>query len=188
MERGLCCPRSAPHYILGGPGSPGEASQACSWGGEIFRDVPGSLHIAVTVASPLPRARQFLTTETGLEKWLARSASFDPEVGRGYRVELLEGGEVIEGSVQGYDPAFGIAFSFADDAVRRAYGSTVARWSWEALSPDYTLLTLIHSGYGQGDVWQQAYERHLDRWTFYLRNLVSVAAGGKDQRLTRTLP
>ena len=142
----------------------------------------------MTVASPLPRARQFLTTETGLEKWLARSASFDPEVGRGYRVELREGGEVIEGAVQGYDPAFGIAFSFADDAVRRAYGSTVARWSWEALSPDYTLLTLIHSGYGQGDVWQQAYERHLDRWTFYLRNLVFVAAGGKDQRLTRTLP
>ena len=142
----------------------------------------------MTVPSPLPRARQFLTTETGLEKWLARSASFDPEVGRGYRVELREGGEVIEGAVQGYDPAFGIAYSFADDAVRRAYGSTVARWSWEALSPDYTLLTLIHSGYGQGDVWQQAYERHLDRWTFYLRNLVLVAGGGKDERLTRTLP
>ncbi len=140
------------------------------------------------MASSLPKARQFLTTETGIEAWLARSASFDTEVGRGYRIELRESGEVIEGAVQGYDPAFGIAYSFADDAVRRAYGSTVARWSWEALSPDYTLLTLIHSGYGQGDVWQQAYERHLDRWTFYLRNLVLVAGGGKDQRLTRTLP
>lgn len=113
---------------------------------------------------------------------MAGCARFEAEVGRGYRLELHDG-EVIEGSVQGYDPAYGIAFSFVDDAVRRAHGSTVARWSWEGLSPDYTLLTLIQSGYGQGDVWQQAYERHLDRWTFYLRNLVSVVGGGADLRL-----
>ena len=37
---------------------------------------------------------------------MAGCARFEADVGRGYRLELHDG-EVIEGSVQGYDPAYG---------------------------------------------------------------------------------
>jgi hypothetical protein len=52
----------------------------------------------------------------------------------------------------------------------------------QSLSPDYSLVTLIHTGHGQGDAWQKAYESHLALWMAGLRNLASVVNEGKDLR------
>ena len=148
-----------------------------------YREVPEALHVAVTVACPAPRARDLLVTQEGLERWMAAKAEFKPEVGTSYRIELNETSRgSVEGQVTGYDPASGIAYTMTDDAVKKAFGNTVVRWSWEPLSADYTLVTLTQTGHGQGDAWQRAFDHHLKRWTFLLANLTSVVNEGHDQR------
>jgi uncharacterized protein YndB with AHSA1/START domain len=147
----------------------------------MYKDVPDALHLAVTVACPASRVRDLLTTPGGLTSWLATDAEFTAKVGAPYRL-TLSGGQRAEGFVQGYDPACGVAYSFDHDGVRRAFGVTVVRWSWEGLSPDYTLVTLTHTGHSQGDAWQRAYEGHMALWTAALRNLTSVVNDGRDLR------
>ncbi|MCH7553869.1 MAG: SRPBCC domain-containing protein [Chloroflexi bacterium] len=147
----------------------------------MYKDVPDALHVAITAPCSVMRARELLTTPEGLTQWLATDATFSTVVGSEFQL-TLEDGYPVHGSLQGFDPGYGMAYTFTHEAVRKAFGSTLVRWSWEGLSPDYTLLTLIQTGHGQGDAWQQAYEFHLERWTFYLRNLYSVVSCGKDLR------
>ncbi|MCL0102175.1 SRPBCC domain-containing protein [Dehalococcoidia bacterium] len=148
-----------------------------------YREVPEALHIAVTVPCPTPRARDLLVTADGLKRWMATRAEFTPEVGASYHLELDAGGlATVEGQVTGFDPASGIAYTMTDDGVRKAFGNTIVRWSWEPLSADYTLITLTQTGHGQGDSWQRAFDHHLKRWTFLLGNLVSVVTEALDQR------
>ena len=121
-----------------------------------------------------------------MTSWLAALARFEPQIGAEYRLEIEHfGGMVVEGRVQGYDPASGMAYTFEHDLVRKAFGTTVCRWAWEPLSPDFSLVTLVHTGHGQWDAWQQAYELHVKFWTFFLGNLASVVNEGRDQRLER---
>lgn len=147
----------------------------------MYKDVPDAVHVAVTLACPASRARELLTTSKGLTTWLAEEAELSGKVGSRYRIRLANG-EVFEGNIQGYDPAAGISYSFDHEGVRRAFGGTMVRWSWEGLSPDYSLVTLTHTGHGQGDAWQQAYEYHLSLWSTALRNLASVVNEGRDLR------
>ena len=149
----------------------------------MYREVPDALQIVVTLACSLQKARHFLVTEEGLLAWLATEASFTPHVGAGYRLDLAhDGATAIEGRIHGYDPSSGIAYTVSDEFLKKAFGETIAKWAWEPLSGDYTLITLTHTGYGQGDAWQRAFEGHIRSWTFFLANLVSVANEGKDQR------
>ena len=148
----------------------------------MYKEVPDALHLAVTLACSMPKARHLVASEEGLLIWLASQASFTPQVGADYRLDLEQKGAAMQGSIQGYDAASGIVYTVIDEAVKKAFGSTIARWSWEPLSPDFTLVTLTHTGHGQGDVWQRAYEQHVKSWTFYLSNLVSVVNEGRDQR------
>jgi len=146
-----------------------------------YRDVPNALHLSTTLACSVIKARDLLITPEGLKSWLARDAAFSANVGADYRL-LLDDGTRIEGSVQGFDPAAGIAYSFLHDGVRRAFGTTIARWAWDGLSADYTLITLTHTGHAQGEMWQRAYERHLHIWSEGFRNLASVVNEGRDLR------
>ena len=147
----------------------------------MYKDVPDSIHVAVTLACGSAKARDLLVTPRGLTSWLATEAEFTAQVGSSIRLKLA-GGEEIEGSIEGFDAAYGIAYSFVHEGVRRAFGTTVARWSWEGLSPDYALVTLTHTGHGQGDAWQRAYQYHLELWSSSLRNLASVVNEGRDLR------
>ncbi len=147
----------------------------------MYKDVPDALHFAATLACPVSRVRELLTMSQGLLSWLAVEASFTAKVGSPYRL-ALPNGRVFEGVVKGYDAAAGIAYTFDHEGVRRAFGATLVRWSWEGLSPDYSLVTLIHTGHGQGDAWQKAYESHLALWMAGLRNLASVVNEGRDLR------
>lgn len=147
----------------------------------MYKDVPDALHLAVTLACPVSRVRELLVTPKGLTLWLVVAADFEPKVGSPYWFRLANG-QVIEGHIQGFDPAAGVAYTFSHEGVRRAFGSTVVRWSWEGLSPDYSLVTLTHTGHGQGDAWQKAYEAHMALWTAAFRNLASVVNEGKDLR------
>ncbi len=149
----------------------------------MYREVPGALQFAITVSCPVRRARDLLTTAEGLLSWFAVKAEFVSEMGAELQLDIGDRyGGVVEGRIKGYDQGSGIAYTYTDYAVKRAYGVTIARWAWEPLSPDYTLLTLTHTGHSQGDAWQKAFELHLRSWSFYLRNLVSVVNEGKDQR------
>jgi uncharacterized protein YndB with AHSA1/START domain len=147
----------------------------------LYRDVPSALHFSTTLACSIIKARELLITPEGLRRWLAREVGFSPNVGADYRL-LLDDGTIIEGSVQGFDPAAGIAYSLVHDGVRRAFGTTMARWAWDSLSADYTLVTLTHTGHAQGEMWQRAYERHLHFWSEGFRNLASVVNQGRDLR------
>ncbi len=146
-----------------------------------YRDVPNALHLSTTLACTILKARELLVTPEGLKAWLAREARFSAAIGADYRL-ILGDGTVVEGVVQGFDPAAGIACTFTHDGVRRAFGSTIARWAWDSMGPDYTLVTLTHTGHGQGEMWQRAYERHLSLWSQALRNLASVVNDGRDLR------
>ena len=147
----------------------------------MYKEVPDALHLAVTVPCSMIKVRHLLTTAEGLDTWLATDADFTPRIGFEYTLRLHDG-DLAEGAVQGFDPSYGLAYTFTHEVVRRAFGNTIVRWSWEALSPDYTLVTLIHTGHGQGDSWQKAYTRNLDIWTFGLRNLFSVVSYSRDLR------
>lgn len=152
-------------------------------GALMYKEVPDALQIAVTVGCGVQRARSLLTTEQGLSSWFATTTRFTPEVGAELRLEVdPRYGGIIEGRIKGYDPGSGIAYTYVDDLVKRAFGLTVARWAWEPLSADYTLLTMTHTGHSQGDSWQKAFEVHVRSWTFYLSNLVSVVNEGRDKR------
>lgn len=146
-----------------------------------YRDVPNALHLSTTLACTLLKARELLVTSQGLKAWLAREARFSTAIGTGYQF-TLDDGMVIEGSVQGFDPAAGIAYTFMHDGVRRAFGTTIARWAWDSMGPDYTLVTLTHTGHGQGEMWQRAYERHLNLWSKAFHNLASIVNDGRDLR------
>ena len=150
----------------------------------MYREVPDALQLSVTLACPVQRARHLLSTAEGLLSWFASTADFKPEVGFEYRLEVPQVRVgVVEGRVRGYDPGSGIAYTVSDDWVKRAFGVTVARWAWEPLSGDYSLVTVTHTGHGQGDSWQQAYEQHLRQWVFFLGNLASVVNEGRDRRV-----
>ncbi len=148
----------------------------------MYREVPDALQFALTLACPSSKARTLLSTEQGLLSWLAASGRFQAQVGAEYTLDLGGDVGVVEGRVQGYDPGLGMAFTMTDHAVKRAFGFTVCRWAGEPLSADYTLVTLIHTGHGQGDAWQRAYELHLKSWSYFLGNLASVVNEGRDRR------
>ena len=147
----------------------------------MYKDVPDALHLAVTVACSTARARELLVTPRGLNTWLTVDADIASAIGAPVRLRLSSG-EVVEGSVKGFDSSSGIAYSFVHDVVRRAFGETVVRWSWESLSPDFSVVTVTHTGHGQGDIWQRAYEHHLNLWVNALRNLAAVVNEGRDLR------
>lgn len=152
----------------------------------MYREVPDALQFAITLACPSSRVRSLISSEQGLLSWLATRGRFQPQVGAEYTLEMDGDVGAVEGRVQGFDPGLGMAFTLTDHAVKRAFGLTVCRWAWEPLSADYTLLTLIHTGHGQGDSWQRAYELHLRMWSHALGNLASLVNEGVDRRKTQT--
>lgn len=46
-----------------------------------------------------------------------------------------------------------------------------------------TLVKIVHTGWGEGEVWKGSRDSHQGGWTFYLENLESVLNGGADLRV-----
>jgi uncharacterized protein YndB with AHSA1/START domain len=139
-----------------------------------------TIELKRTIDAPPPTVFRALTDAAELSRWWTSSAESDARTGG----------------------SFSYGFEF-DDASRNhtytgAYHEIVTNervsYPWQgalgetrvdvSLRPagDGTELTLAHSGWGEGDAWDEAVAMHEQGWGFFLDNLKAYLERGADAR------
>jgi uncharacterized protein YndB with AHSA1/START domain len=139
-----------------------------------------SIEITRTLAAPPSKVFQALTDADELSRWWTTTAESDPRSGG----------------------AFSYGFEFEDTSRNHTYTGTYhdvtpderVRYPWQGGLGETTVdvrirpagsgteLTLTHSGWGEGEDWDEAVVLHEQGWSFFLDNLVAYLDRGEDLR------
>lgn len=156
--------------------------------GNLFAVVEGigargrEITITKTLAAPPAKAWRALATSEGISSWWAKG-EIDARPGGAYRFAHHEDarGEVRE-AVEGA----ALSFTWNGCSVRLP-APTLVSFTLAAAAGGGTRITLVHSGFGAGDAWDEIYDSHEQGWTFFMANLASVLDHGLDRRTGRAI-
>ena len=140
-----------------------------------------TIEITKTIEAPTERVFHALTDADELARWWPSSADSDPRSGGSfeYRFEFPEEPErdhTYSGAYHEVTQNELVSFPWAG-----RLGETRVDLRLEPAG-DGTALTLVHSGWGTGADWDDAYELHVQGWGFFLGNLQSFLERGEDRR------
>ena len=145
---------------------------------------PGNrIELTRVLKAPPERVYFALTDARMLERWFPSRVESDVRVGGKVRFwfESLEKREGFQdhfrdGVFRELLPGKKVSYTFG-----LPEGETLVTWT---LTPrgTGTELKLVHSGFGEGQIWRRLLDGHSGGWTFYLGNLAGVLAGEKDLR------
>ena len=117
------------------------------------------------IAAAPERIYRAFTVKEDLERWFATNADIQPEVGGGLNLRFPN--DTINGAYVELEPDRRISFTWDE---RPKYGITTCTIE---LIPeaDGTLLRLTHTGFGEGENWDELYNGINGGWTEELGNL-----------------
>ena len=118
-----------------------------------------ALKFEVVVPASLDEVWTAFTTQEGLATWLWRDVRVDLRAGGDWLV-LFPGGKTGGGTIVAFEPKRYVTMkAMAPEqfpTVRET--RTTARFSFEALTPTTTRVTLLQTGWQEGREWDEAYE------------------------------
>ena len=113
----------------------------------------------------------FLTDPQKILRWMGHSATFEPQPGGLYLLDV-DGSNVVRGAFREVVPVHRLAYSFGWDGSEIVPpGSSLVEIDLIE-QPDGTLLRMTHSGLPSSAV-----PAHAKGWTYFLDRLAAVAAG-----------
>ena len=121
-----------------------------------------------------------LSTPAGLRTWFLRSAQIEPKAGTEYTFRW-HGGYHHTARVLAAEPPRRLVLAWPNRVGRQTRMTVVAF----TLRPKgrRTELTLRHEGYARIGPWLEVYGSTQAGWAYFLMNLKSVLATGRDLRL-----
>jgi len=120
-----------------------------------------------------------LATPKGLARWFLRSAAIEASAGTAYSF-TWQGGYRHSGRVLAAVPDRRLVLSWPNRAGRTRRTTAVA-FSLRKKGRG-TLLTVRHEGYPRSGGWVEIYGSTQSGWAYFLTNLKSVLATGRDLR------
>lgn len=121
-----------------------------------------------------------LTQPLGLTSWMLESATLTLRAGTTYWF-TWSGGYALEGRVLEVRAGRAFALTWPQGTPRKPLGETRVRFTVRPKGKG-SILTMVHSGFGTGATWVQAYALSASGWAYYLMNLKSVLETGHDLR------
>jgi uncharacterized protein YndB with AHSA1/START domain len=127
------------------------------------------------IAAAPERIYRAFTVKEDLERWFATNADIQPEVGGVLNLRFPN--DTINGAYVELDPPRRITFTWDE---RPKYGITTCTIE---LIPeaDGTLLRLTHTGFGDGENWDELYNGVNSGWTEELGNLKAWLETGTEK-------
>jgi uncharacterized protein YndB with AHSA1/START domain len=129
-------------------------------------------------ASP-PKVYEMLATPRGLARWFLESGAIEPVAGSAYTF-TWQGGYHHTARVLAAVPGRRLVLAWPNRIGRRTTVTAVA-FSLRKKGRG-TLLTLRHEGYPRTGGWVEVYGSTQSGWAYFLTNLKSVLATGRDLR------
>jgi uncharacterized protein YndB with AHSA1/START domain len=120
-----------------------------------------------------------LTTSRGLSRWFLESAEIEPKAGTEYTF-TWQGGYHHSARVLAAVPGRRLVLAWPNRLGRQTKMTAVA-FSLRKKGRG-TLLTLRHEGYPRSGGWLEIYGSTQSGWAYFLTNLKSVLATGRDLR------
>jgi uncharacterized protein YndB with AHSA1/START domain len=117
------------------------------------------------IAAAPDRVYRAFTDKGELERWFVTEAQIDPRPGGIFNLYWKE--NHVPGQIVALDPPRRMVFTW-DDGPK--YGVTTCSIDFEPHN-DGTLLRLTHTGFGDGDNWDDLYNGVNGGWTEELENL-----------------
>lgn len=145
------------------------------------------LKLHIEIAEPIDAVWDRWTTETGVTSFFAPAALVGAAPGEPYELHFApdaeEGARGSEGcTIITIDRPTRLAFTWNVPPTMpelRASGEyTRVSILCKRKGPDRTLVTLTHTGWGVGELWDEAYAYFDDAWPVVLGRLEAVAQGG----------
>jgi uncharacterized protein YndB with AHSA1/START domain len=137
---------------------------------------------SITVSAPREEVFRALTDSERLERWMATSVESEPRTGGRFRYSFefedasqnnAQEGEYLE-VVPNEKVVLPWVFPFSPKQTRVEY--TISG------NGDTTKVGFRHSGFEQGDAWDQARERFVGGWRMFLEGLKAHVEKGADAR------
>lgn len=129
--------------------------------------------------APPKAVYEALTTPRGLARWFLESAEIDPTAGREYTF-TWHGGYHHTGRVLAAVPGRRLVLAWPN-RLGRTTKTTVVAFTLRKKGRG-TLLTLRHEGYPRSGGWLEVDGSTQSGWAYFLTNLKSVLATGRDLR------
>lgn len=139
-------------------------------------DVTRSVTFRIPISADAASLYGYLTDADKLEKWFPDEAVFEPQLLGKYHFRWNDRDGVWSGIVTEFirGNTLGFTWKAPDEEVE-----TNVRIRLSAQPGGATLLDLTHSGFTS----EEAMNKAITDWVFYLRNLKSVVEGGPDLRI-----
>jgi uncharacterized protein YndB with AHSA1/START domain len=139
-----------------------------------------SLTFQQFIKAPPAEVYHALTNSTRLREWMCDLATTDPKVnGRTYFAWFP--GFYAAGHFTALEPEKTVAYTwFGRDEIT----TTLVKYTLTAQEAG-TLVTLVHSGLGEGEDWERIRNNFQSNWQSALENLASIMDTGQDLRITR---
>jgi uncharacterized protein YndB with AHSA1/START domain len=126
----------------------------------------------IDIAVPLARVRAAITTEAGYRAWLAQDANFDGKQAT-FRFAVPGEPRSVTFEVDRPDASGIVMTCVAHENNASWLGTTLAIELGE--TPTATRVHLVHSGYRAKN---EAYDRSVTGWAYFLRSLASYMTTG----------
>ena len=141
-----------------------------------------TIELTRTTEAPPERVFRAWTDADELSRWWTTIATSDARTGGAfsYGFEFADASRDHTYTGTYHDVTTGERVSFP---WQGALGETTVDVRLEPAG-DGTKVTLAHSGWGDGEQWDEAVELHEQGWSFFLDNLVAYLDRGEDLRLS----
>jgi uncharacterized protein YndB with AHSA1/START domain len=140
-----------------------------------------TLRFTRIMKAPRTEAYRAFTRSVALREWLSDGAVVEARPG-GHLYLWWHSGYYACGEFLGLDPGKSVAFTWHG---RGEPGPTQVDVTLEARDGDDLLVTVAHSGFGTGAVWDRVRDEAAQGWQSGLENLASVLETGQDLRYVR---
>lgn len=126
------------------------------------------------------------TDPNELERWFFTDCQIDARLGGVYRFNWRAKDNPNRdharfGTILDFEEPRALSFEWDGFRIKRQEKPTAVSISIED-TEDGSMLTLVHSGWGDEPEWQEERRSHIAGWSFYLDNLKRFLEGGPDLR------
>ncbi len=139
-----------------------------------------TIELTRTTEAPQERVFRAWTDADELSRWWTTTAESDARAGGafsyGFEFEDASRNHTYTGTYHAVAPGERVSFPW-----QGALGETTVDVRLESAG-ERTKVTLAHSGWGDGEQWDEAVELHEQGWSFFLDNLVAYLDRGEDLR------
>jgi uncharacterized protein YndB with AHSA1/START domain len=139
------------------------------------------------LAAPPEKAWEAVASAAGLSRWWVETEALDAREGGAYRMKAA--GFEVRGEVREAVPGRSISLSwnFFCSSGGTLPAPTLITFALAPGAGGGTRVTLVHSGFGAGDAWDEIYDAHEHGWSLFMANLATVLDHGLDRRAGRAI-